>query len=408
MQHYSELSESERQLIEINRSIRNQVLLTRHCRPHALSRQEASGIEIGHVNQGVIYANTSDKNLIIKDALGLPIVIASNNVDRRHAGIPRLPWMKKDKLYIIRFNSFDASTLVNYHHGHINEIAADTTNAYNGLCLRTSTVESPHQSHMTHGIRQNIYDEIKAIADGMPTPATGFTVQEVPVLELSVEQATYIEAADIVLAIVEYRDACDGLYKELKYRGDLFHPSVSGLTSSQMHMLKNSDNTGTYFREIKVLDNKRTYEDVYVYVADYNGATPLNVQYDSSVSEPTIVVTEKDRETGSLVTKHIRLDDGHIVGVYKTSSAAENNSPTHIKNAVEKMREAEKTIQDAEHKAKIQDIRERINSAERKDIINKTNERSNRYEGLKLTAQVLTSIAAVLAAITTIFRIVNN
>jgi hypothetical protein len=408
MQHYSELSEHERQLIEINRSINNNVLLTRHCRPVALSAAEAKSIEIGHVNSGVIYANTSEQNLIIKDAVGMPIIIAAKNVDRRLSGIPRLPWMKPDNLYVIRFNSFDASALIQHHRGRIDEIATDTVNAYTGLCSRSPSAESPHQQFIEHGLRQNIYKEVKPIADGLPTPITGFTVQEIKITDLSKDKATYIEAADVVVAMIEYREVHDGLYRELKYRGDLYHPSVCGLTSSQMHMLKNSKDGGTYFREIKVLDNKRSYENMYVYVSDFNGITPLIVQYDSSVTAPTIVVTEKDKETGALSTRLVSLEEGHTVGVFKTEAAAQNSCPTYIKNATEKIKEAEKTISEAEHRMKVQDIRERINTAERKEFINKTSERANHHEGLKIAAQLATSFAAILAALATIIKLVNQ
>lgn len=407
MQHYSELSENERQLIEINRSIRNQVLLTRHCRPTPLNSREASGIEIGHVNSGVIYANTSGHNLMIKDALGTPIIIPAMSVDIKFSGLQRQPWMKPDKLYIIRFSNFDASVLIKHHCGQAEEASRDAVDTYNSLCNKAASTNSPHFQHLSQGVRNGIYDDYKRITSGMPFPVAGFTVQEVSISDLSMDQATYIEAADVVVAMIEYREVHDGLYKELKYRGDLIHPSVSGLTASQMHMLKNSKDTSTYFREIKVLDNKRSYEDTCVYVSDFNGCSALTVQYDSSVSGPTIVVTEKDKETGSLITKLIPLDEGESVGVFKTEAAALNSCPSYIKNAAEKLKEIEKTISEVEHKSRVQDLRERINTAERKEFINKTNERANRHEGLKTATQFATAFAAVLAAFATFIRVVS-
>ncbi len=409
MQYYQnnpDLNEDERQLIEINRAIRNHVILTRSCRPLPLSQSEAKGIELGSVNSGVIYANTSSCSVMIKDSSGLPAVIGPKSVDRRFSMFSRKSWMKEDMLYIIKFNQFDASGLVKDYCASPEEIAGDVINTYTALHNGITHGDSPHHEGLAHGFRKAINDEYKSIYDDMPTPVASFTVLEVPISFLSQDCSNYIQAADVVVAVLFYKEMSDGLYKELRYRGDFIHPSSSALTATQMHLLKSHRDDSSYFREVKVFDNKNLYKDSFVFVADYNGVYSLKVHYDKNVSGPTIVVTEKNKETGKIETQHIPLNEGEAIGVFMTLGDAQGHCPAYVKNVHEKIKTAEKMVSEAEHDKKVNELREKLNSVDRKEINNKKTESNDTYERMKTVAQLATAIAAIVAAIATIIRVV--
>lgn len=406
MYFQQDYNEDERQLIEINRAIRNDTVLTRHCRPMPLSDHELKGVDFGCASIGVAYANTSDMNMMIKDSSGMPIVVAAKNVDQQFTMFPRKPWMRPDMLYIIKFNRFDASRLIKEYKDQKEAIADDAIKAYTSLYNGVSYGDSPHHDGLASGLRRSITDNYREIYDEITTPVTGATVVEIPISKLSLNNSTYIQSSDVVVAVLQYHDVHDGLYSELKYRGDFIHPSTSALTATQMHLLKSPKQDSSYFREVKVFDNKLLYKESYVFVADYSGITTLRVHYDKNVTGPTIVVTQKNKESGQIETSHVSLDNGATVGVFMTMEDARAHCPAFIKSVHEKIKTAEKMMSEADHQSKINEIKEKMNAAERRDINNKKTEVSDKYERIRTVTHLASAVAAVLAAATAFLRVI--